>query len=165
MRERPTLGPPPNGFSRYGDPGRGYGTRATALMARSLLCWCLGLGLTSTGSAGDHVPIKTILEHPSTYGATVVTVEGRARAVSTLPAHRGTRNCGGGTVYDSQTFTLHDKSGSIGVGTTGACRPNVMKPVVENELVRIRGIVVVTDQNNPKSIPVIFAQAIERERS
>lgn len=134
-----------------------------SLVTRSLLCWCLGLGLASPGSAGDRVTIKTLLEDPSTYGAKVVTVQGRAKGVTTLPAHRGTRNCGGGTVYDSQTFTLHDKSGSIGIGTTGACRPNVRKPVLENELVRIRGVVV-ADQNNSKGMPVIFAQAIERVR-
>ena len=136
-----------------------------SLVVHSLLWACLGigLGLASTASAGDLVSINAILEHPSDYGATVVTVQGRARAVSTLPAHRGTRNCGGGTVYDSQTFTLRDKSGSIGISTTGACRPNVMKPIVENELLRIRGVVV-AGPNNPKTILVIFAQAIERVR-
>lgn len=131
------------------------------LVVRSLLCLCLGLGLVSSVSAGDRVSIRKILEQPAAYQAKVVTVEGRASGVSTLPAHLGTRRCGSGAVYDSQTFTLRDESGSIAVGTTGTCRPNVMKPVVEHEHLRIRGVVV-ADENNTNGIPVIYANAIDR---
>jgi len=126
-----------------------------------MLCLCLGLGLVSTASAGDRVSIGKILKRPADYQAKVVTVEGRARAVSTLPVHRGTPRCGGSNVYDSQTFTLQDGSGIIGIGTTGTCRPNVMKPVRENEHLRIRGVVVAYEKD-PKGIPVIYADAIDR---
>ncbi|HEX9154954.1 MAG TPA: hypothetical protein VF819_05275, partial [Nitrospira sp.] len=65
----------------------------------SMLGLCLGLGLISVASAGERVSIGAILEHPADYQAKVVTVEGRARAVSNLPVHRGTPRCGGGAVY------------------------------------------------------------------
>jgi hypothetical protein len=130
-------------------------------VVHSMLCLCLGLGLVSTASAGDRVSIGTILKHPADYQAKVVTVEGRARAVSTLPVHRGTPRCGGSAVYDSQTFTLRDKSGTIGIGTAGTCRPNATKLVVEHEHLRIRGVVV-ADEKDPKGIPVIYADAIDR---
>jgi hypothetical protein len=129
----------------------------------SMLCWCLGLGLVSVASAGDRLLIGKILKHPADYQAKVVTVEGRARAVSTLPVHRGTRSCGGGAVYDSQMFALQDKSGTIGISTTGTCRPNVTKPVVQNERLRIRGVVM-ADREDPKGTPLIHAQAIDRVR-
>ena len=90
-----------------------------------------------------------------------VTVEGRARAVSTLPIHRGTRNCGGGSVYDSQIFVLQDKSGTIGISTAGTCRPNVTKPVVQNERLRIRGVVM-ADGDDPGGTPLIHAHSIDR---
>jgi hypothetical protein len=127
----------------------------------SMLCLCLGLGLVSVASAGDRLPIGKILKRPADYQAKVVTVEGRARAVSTLPAHPGTRSCGGGAVYDSQIFVLQDKSGTIGINTTGTCRPNVAKPVVKNEHLRIRGVVMV-DRTDPDAAPLIHAQAIDR---
>jgi hypothetical protein len=130
-------------------------------VVHSMLCLSLGLGLISAASAGDRLSISKILEHPADYQAKVVTVEGRARAVSTLPVHRGTPRCGGSVVYDSQTFTLQDKSGIIGIGTAGTCRPNATQPVRENEHLRIRGVVV-ADEKDPKGIPVIYADAIDR---
>jgi hypothetical protein len=127
----------------------------------SMLCLCLGPGLVSVASADDRLAIGKILKHPSDYQAKVVTVQGRARAVSTLPVHHGTRSCGGGAVYDSQVFALQDKSGTIGIRTTGTCRPNVTKPVVQNEPLRIRGVVI-ADREDPKGTPMIHAQAIDR---
>jgi len=119
-------------------------------------------GLVSVASARDGPPISKskVLKHPADYQDQVVTVEGRARAVSTLPVHRGTRNCGGGAVYDSQMFALQDKSGSIGISTTGACLPNMTKPVVQNEHLRVRGVVM-TDRDNPKGLD---PRAINRPR-
>ena len=130
-------------------------------IVHSVLCLCLALGLISAASAGDRLSIRKILEHPDDYQAKVVTVEGRAKAITSLPVHRGTPRCGGSAVYDSQTFTLQDESGSIGIGTAGTCRPKVMKPVREKEHLRIRGVVV-ADAKDPKRIPVIYADAIER---
>ena len=130
-------------------------------LAHSILCLSLGLGLVSVASAGDRLPIRKILQHPADYQAKVVTVEGRAKAVSTLPVHRGTRHCSGAAVYDSQIFVLQDKSGTIGINTAGSCRPNVAKPVVQNERLLIRGLVM-TDENDPKGLPVIHAQGIDR---
>ena len=130
-------------------------------MVHSVLFSCLALGLISTASAGDRLSIRKILEHPDNYQAKVVTVEGRAGAVSNTPVHRGTSRCGGSAVYDSQTFTLQDESGIIGIGTAGACRPNATQPVLENEHLRIRGVVV-ADEKDPKGIPVIYADAIDR---
>ena len=132
-------------------------------VARSMLCLGLnlGLGLVSVASAGDRVLISKILKHPSDYQAKVVTIEGRARAVSTLPVHRGTPHCGGGAVYDSQVFALQDKSGTIGISTAGTCRPNVAKPVVQNDHLRIRGVFMAHGKD-PGGIPTIFAQAIDR---
>jgi hypothetical protein len=127
----------------------------------NMLCLCLWLGLISTVSAGDRVSIGNILEHPADYRAKVVTVEGRARAVSNFPVHRGTSRCGGSPVYDGQTFALQDESGTIGIGTTGTCRPNATELVLENEHLRIRGVVV-TDEKVLKAIPVIYADTIDR---
>lgn len=121
----------------------------------------LTLGLVSVASAGDRVRIKNILQHPADYQAKVVTVEGRAKAVSSVPVHRGTRLCGGSAVYNSQLFALHDRSGTIGISTSGTCLPNMTKPVVENELLRIRGVVRI-DQTNAKAVPVIYAEAVDR---
>ena len=131
------------------------------LFLQGMLCLCLGLGLVSVASADDGLPISKVLKHPADYQAKVVTVEGRARAVSTLPVHRGTRECGGGNVYDRQVFALQDKSGTIGISTIGACLPNMTKPVVQNEHLRVRGIVMV-DQSNPEGKPLIHAQSIDR---
>jgi len=131
------------------------------LFRRGMLCLYLGFGLVSVASAHDGRPINKILRHPADYQDQVVTVEGRARAVSTLPVHRGTRNCGGGAVYDSQIFALQDKSGTIGISTTGACLPNMTKPVVQNEHLRIRGVVM-ADRNNPGGTPLIQAHSIDR---
>ena len=127
----------------------------------SMLSLYLGLGLAPVASADDGLPISKILKHPADYQAQVVTVEGRARAVSTLPVHRGTRSCGGGNVYNSQMFALQDKSGAIGISTTGACLPNMTKPVVQNEHLRVRGVVM-ADQSNPEGKPLIHAQSIDR---
>ena len=126
-----------------------------------MVCLCFGLGLVTIVSADERLPIGKIVKHPSDYQAKVVTVEGRARAVSTLPIHRGTRNCGGGSVYDSQMFVLQDKSGTIGISTAGTCRPNVTKPVVQNERLRIRGVVM-ADGDAPGGAPLIHAHSIDR---
>ena len=56
---------------------------------------------------------------------------------------------------------LEDESGTIRVGTAGTCQPNAMQPVRENEHLRIRGVVV-TDEKDPKGIPVLYADAIDR---
>lgn len=128
---------------------------------RAMLWLYLTLGLVSVASAGDRVRIKNILQHPADYQAKVVTVEGRAKAVSSVPVHRGTRLCGGSAVYNSQLFALHDRSGTIGISTSGTCLPNMTKPVVENELLRIRGVVRI-DQTNAKAVPVIYAEAVDR---
>jgi hypothetical protein len=69
--------------------------------------------------------------------------------------------CAGGPVYDAQLFMLQDQSGSIQVGVAGVCKPNAMQPVVENERVRIRGVAV-ADENDPRGIPIIYADAIDR---
>ncbi len=130
-------------------------------LLHSVLCLCLGAGLVSVASAGDGLLISKILKRPADYQAKVVTVEGRARAVSTLPVHRGTRSCGGANVYNSQMFALQDKSGAIGISTTGACQPHVTKLVVPDEHLRVRGVVM-ADQNNPKGTPLIYAQSIDR---
>lgn len=130
---------------------------------RGMFYLSLGLELVSAALAGERLLIGKILRHPADYQARVVTVEGRARAVRTLPAHRGTPRCGGSAVYDSQMFTLQDESGTIGIGTGGTCRPNVIRPVVENERLRIRGVVVADDKSSG-GIPVIYAEAIDRVR-
>jgi hypothetical protein len=130
-------------------------------VVRNILCLCLWLAPISTVSAGDRVPIGNILKHPADYQAKVVTVEGRARAVSNFPVHRGTPRCGGSEVYDSQTFALKDESGTIGIGTTGTCRPNATELVLESEHLRIRGVVV-ADKKDPKAPPVIYADTIDR---
>ena len=130
-------------------------------LLRSMLCLSLSLGLVSVASAGDRVRIKNIVQHPADYQAKVVTVQGRAKAVTSLPVHRGTRRCGGSAVYDSQLFALHDRSGTIGVSTPGTCLPHMAKPVVENEHIRVQGVVRV-DENDPKRVPVIYAEAVDR---
>ena len=90
-----------------------------------------------------------------------MTVEGTARDIGAIPTHRGANSCAGSPVYDAQTFTLQDESGTIQIGSAGTCRPNATKPVLENEHLRIRGVVV-ADENDPKGIPVIYADAIDR---
>jgi len=91
----------------------------------------LGLAAIPAVLAGDRLSIKRILERPAEYQAKVVTVEGRAKSITNLPVHVGTPRCGGSAVYDSQTFTLQDESGRIGISATGTCRPNATKPVRE----------------------------------
>lgn len=131
------------------------------LMVLSLLCLCLGLGLVATALAGDRVSIGKLLQSPADFQAKVVTVEGRASDVTTVPVHRGTPRCGGSAVYDSQTFVLRDESGIIGIGTAGMCRPNATQLVVEDEHLRIRGVVV-ADEKDPDGTPVIYADAVDR---
>jgi len=127
----------------------------------SMLCFCIALGLISASSAGDRLSISKILEHPADYQAKVVTVEGLASAISNTPVHRGTPRCGGSAVFDSQTFTLQDESGTIAIGTAGTCRPNATRLVLENEHLRIRGVVV-ADEKDPNGTPIIYADAIDR---
>ena len=91
----------------------------------------LGLAVIPAVLAGDRLSIKRILDHPAEYQAKVVTVEGRAKAITNLPVHLGTPRCGGSAVYDSQTFTLQDESGRIGIGTAGTCRPNATQLFVK----------------------------------
>ena len=128
---------------------------------RNILFVYIFLGLVPAALAGDRLSISKILEHPSDYQAKVVIVEGNARDISNTPVHRGAHRCAGSAVYDSQTFMLQDESGAIQIGTAGTCRPNATKPVLENEHLRIRGVVV-ADENDPKGTPVIYADAIDR---
>ena len=127
----------------------------------NILFVCIFLGLIPVALASDRLSISKILEHPSDYQAKVVIVEGNAKDISVTPVHRGAHRCAGSAVYDSQTFTLQDESGAIQIGTAGTCRPNATKPVLENEHLRIRGVVV-ADENDPKGTPVIYADAIDR---
>jgi hypothetical protein len=127
----------------------------------NILFVCISLGLIPAALAGDRLSISKILEHPSAYQAKVVIVEGNARNISNTPIHRGTSRCGGSAVYDSQTFTLQDESGVIQIGTAGMCQPNATKLVLENEQLRIRGVVV-ADEKDPKGNPVIYADAVDR---
>ena len=127
----------------------------------NVLCLSISLGMTPAALAGDRLSISKILEHPSDYQAKVVTIEGTAKDISAIPIHRGVNRCGGSPVYDAQTFTLQDESGTIQIGSAGTCKPNATKLVIENEYLRIRGVVVAT-ANDPKGIPVIYADAIDR---
>lgn len=126
-----------------------------------ILCLYLGFGLVSAASADDGLPISKILKRPADYQAKVVTVEGRVTRVTTLPVHRGGRDCGSANVYDRQLFALQDKSGTIGISTTGSCLPNMAKLVVQNERLRVRGVVMV-DRSNPDGTTLIHAQSIDR---
>jgi hypothetical protein len=56
---------------------------------------------------------------------------------------------------------LQDQSGSIQVGVAGVCKPNAMQPVVEDERLRIRGVVV-ADENDPPGVPILYVDAIDR---
>ena len=127
----------------------------------SLLVLCVSFALMAAALAGDRLSIGKILAQPSDYQAKVVTVEGNARNVSDIPIHRGAHRCAGRAVYDTQSFTLQDESGVIQVGTAGACQPNATNPVVEDEYIRVRGVVV-ADQKDPKGMPVIYADTIDR---
>jgi len=127
----------------------------------SILFLLIFLGLLPAALAGDRLSISKILEHPADYQAKVVTVEGTARDINAIPTHRGANRCGGSPVYDAQTFTLQDESGTIQIGSAGTCKPNATKLVLENERLRIRGVVV-ADENDPMRIPVIYADAIDR---
>ena len=127
----------------------------------NLLVLSIGLGMISVAFGEDRLSIRTILDRPTEYQAKVVTVEGTAKAVTNIPVHRGAHRCGGSPVYDTQQFTLQDESGTIGVGTAGMCRPNATQLVHEKERLRIRGVVV-ADEKDPKGIPVIYADGIDR---
>lgn len=111
--------------------------------------------------AADRIAVKTIVDRPADYQAKVVTVEGTAKTITNIPVHRGAHRCGGGPVYDTQKFTLEDESGTIRLCRFQSCQPNAMEPVRENEHLRIRGVVV-ADEKDPKGIPVIYADAIDR---
>lgn len=120
-----------------------------------------GLSLNPWALADEILPIARIMEHPADYQAKVVIVEGRASDVTALPPRFKVHRCAGGPVYDAQLFMLQDQSGSIQVGVAGTCKPNAMQPVVEDERVRIRGVAV-ADENDPRGIPIIYADAIDR---
>ena len=120
-----------------------------------------GLILIPSALADETLPISKIMEHPKDYQAKVVIVEGRASEVTELPPRFRAHRCAGGPIYDAQLFMLQDQSGSIQVGVAGACKPNAMQPVVENERVRIRGVAV-ADEKDPRGIPIIYADAIDR---
>ena len=128
---------------------------------RNVLIVCMYLGVVAAVLAGDRLSIRTILERAAEYQAKVVTVEGTAQTITNLPVHRGAHRCGGSPVYDTQKFMLEDESGTIEIGTAGTCQPGATQPVHENEHLRIRGVVVV-DEKDPKGIPVIYADAIDR---
>ena len=131
-------------------------------IVHNLLSICVALALISAAFGADRLSIKTILDRPAEYQAKAVTVEGTAKAITNLPVHRGAHRCGGSPVYDTQSFTLEDESGSIGIGTAGTCQPNATQPVRENEHLRIRGVVVADEKKVPKGIPAIYADAIDR---
>lgn len=120
-----------------------------------------GLSLNPSALADEILPIAKIMEHPKDYQAKVVIVEGRASEVTELPPRFRAHRCAGGPIYDAQLFMLQDQSGSIQVGVAGACKPNAMQPVVENERLRIRGVAV-ADEKDPRGIPIIYADAIDR---
>lgn len=120
-----------------------------------------GLSLNPSALADEILPIAKIMEHPKDYQAKVVIVEGRASEVTELPPRFRAHRCAGGAIYDAQLFMLQDQSGSIQVGVAGTCKPNAMQPVVENEQLRIRGVAV-ADENDPRGIPIIYADAIDR---
>ena len=128
---------------------------------RNVLTVFLSLALIPLASASDRLSISTILDHPADYQAKVVTVEGTAKSITSAQVHRGAHRCAGSPVYDTQSFMLEDESGTIRVGTAGTCQPNAMQPVRENEHLRIRGVVV-ADKKDPKGIPMIYADAIDR---
>lgn len=127
----------------------------------SVLTLCSALGMVAAALAEDRLTVKTILDRPAEYQAKVVTVEGTAKTITNIPIHRGAHRCGGSPVYDTQKFMLEDESGKIEIGTAGTCQPGATQPVLENEQVRIRGVVV-ADEKDPKGIPVIYADAIDR---
>lgn len=129
--------------------------------SHNILILFISLGLIPAALAGDRLSVSKILEHPSEYQAKVVIIEGTAKDISAIPIHRGVNRCGGSPVYDAQTFTLQDESGTIQIGSAGTCKPNATKLVLENEYLRIRGVVV-ANANDPKGIPVIYADAIDR---
>jgi hypothetical protein len=124
------------------------------------LIW-YGLSLNPWALADEILPIAKIMERPADYQAKVAIVEGRVSDVRELPPRFRVHRCGGGPVYDAQQFMLQDQSGSIQVGVAGFCKPNAMRPVVEDERLRIRGVVV-ADEKDPLGIPMIYADAIDR---
>jgi hypothetical protein len=130
----------------------------------NILTLCISLIVIPAALGGDRLSIGTILSHPADYQAKVVTVAGTAKTIGNFPVHRGAHRCGGGAVYDAQSFSLQDDSGTIGIGTAGMCQPNATQLVTENEHLRIRGVVV-ADEKDPHGIPVIYADAIERVTS
>lgn len=119
------------------------------------------LSVLASARAEDRLTVKTILDRPADYQAKVVTVVGTAKTITNIPIHRGAHRCGGSPVYDTQKFMLEDESGTIEIGTAGTCQPGGAQPVMENEQVRIRGVVV-ADEKDPKGIPIIYADAIDR---
>lgn len=120
-----------------------------------------GLSLNPSASADEILRIAKIVERPADYQAKVVVVEGRASDVMELPPRFRVHRCAGGPVYDAQLFRLLDESGAVQVGVAGTCKPGAMQPVVQDERLRIRGVVV-TDEKDPLGIPVIYADAIDR---
>jgi len=127
----------------------------------SLSLMLFGLSFHTSALADEILPITKVTEHPADYQAKVVTVEGRASAVTELPPRFRAHRCAGGPVYDAQLFMLQDQSGTIQVGVAGACKPNAMQPVVEDERLRIRGVVV-ADEMDPLGLPILYADAIDR---
>ena len=127
----------------------------------SLTLILYGLSLNPSALADEILPVAKIVDRPADYQAKVVIVEGRASEVMELPPRFRAHRCAGGPVFDAQLFMLRDQSGSIQVGVAGTCKPGAMQPVVQDERLRIRGVVV-ADEKDPLGIPVIYADAIDR---
>jgi hypothetical protein len=130
-------------------------------MVCKVLVLCLSLAPIPAALGEEFLSIRAILDRPTEYQAKVVTVEGTAKTITNIPVHRGAHRCAGSAVYDTQKFMLEDESGTIEIGTAGMCQPNATQLVRENERLRIRGVVV-ADEKDPKGIPVIYADAVER---
>lgn len=128
---------------------------------RDVWVLCLSLAVIPAAFAEERLSVRTILDHPAAYQAKVVTVEGTAKTITNIPIHRGAHRCGGSPVYDTQKFMLEDESATIEIGTAGMCQPNATQLVLENERLRVRGVVV-ANEKDPKGIPVIYADAIDR---
>ncbi len=81
-------------------------------------------------SAGEIIPIGTILKNPESYNLRVVTLQGTVRNVKPFEPYFELFGQGG-ACYGTYTFTLEDETGSIEVDHTALCKkPTVPVPEV-----------------------------------
>src|SRR2546427_10883479 len=113
----------------------------------------------SISLASEQIPIGTILEHPESYNAHSVTLQGVARRVQSLGPRVG--DC---PFYDAYKFVLQDDTGSLEIEVPGPCaKPaGTMVPVSEGDKVVVQAQIGVLRSDRLPPPVIGIARSIRR---